>query len=94
GWRERLEPEAVRELAGAPVDHLAAAVENDLEPAALSLRPEFARALAALRERGALAAAVSGSGPTAFGLFRDEREAERAARSLPGALVTRTRGPR
>jgi 4-diphosphocytidyl-2-C-methyl-D-erythritol kinase len=94
GWRERLEPAAVRELAGAPVERLAAAVENDLEAAALSLRPELARTLAALRERGALAAAVSGSGPTAFGLFRDAQEAERAAGSLPGALVTRTREPR
>ncbi len=42
---------------------------NDLEAAALSLRPEIGRALEALREAGAEHAMVSGSGPTVFGLF-------------------------
>jgi 4-diphosphocytidyl-2-C-methyl-D-erythritol kinase len=42
---------------------------NDLEPAALSLRPEIGRALDAVREAGATGAMVSGSGPTVFGLF-------------------------
>ena len=37
---------------------------------------------------GALGAAVSGSGPTCFGLFADRAAAERAAERLPGALVT------
>jgi 4-diphosphocytidyl-2C-methyl-D-erythritol kinase len=40
---------------------------------------------------GALGAAVSGSGPTCFGLFRDRAVAERAAEQLPGALVTELR---
>ncbi|HJS96963.1 MAG TPA: hypothetical protein VJ741_22030, partial [Solirubrobacteraceae bacterium] len=42
---------------------------NDLEPAALSLRPEINRALDAVRGAGADHAMVSGSGPTVFGLF-------------------------
>ena len=42
---------------------------NDLEPAALSLRPEIGRALQAVREAGADHAMVSGSGPTVFGLI-------------------------
>ena len=42
---------------------------NDLEPAALSLRPEIGRALDAVRDAGADYAMVSGSGPTVFGLF-------------------------
>ena len=42
---------------------------NDLEPAALSLRPEIGRALDAVRKAGAMGAMVSGSGPTVFGLF-------------------------
>lgn len=42
---------------------------NDLEPAALSLRPEIGRALEAVREAGAEHAMVSGSGPTVFGVF-------------------------
>jgi 4-diphosphocytidyl-2-C-methyl-D-erythritol kinase len=42
---------------------------NDLEPAALSLRPEIGRALEAVRDAGAEHAMVSGSGPTVFGLI-------------------------
>jgi 4-diphosphocytidyl-2-C-methyl-D-erythritol kinase len=42
---------------------------NDLETAALSLRPEIGRALGAVRDTGAEHAMVSGSGPTVFGLF-------------------------
>ncbi|MGZ8672717.1 MAG: 4-(cytidine 5'-diphospho)-2-C-methyl-D-erythritol kinase, partial [Solirubrobacterales bacterium] len=42
---------------------------NDLAPAALSLRPSIGGALAALEGAGAAIARVTGSGPTAFGLF-------------------------
>jgi 4-diphosphocytidyl-2-C-methyl-D-erythritol kinase len=56
---------------------------NDLQEAALSLRPELADALAALEEVGASTALVTGSGPTAFGLFGDVALADRAADSLP-----------
>ena len=42
---------------------------NDLQDAALSLRPEIAGALAAAREAGADTAIVCGSGPTVIGLF-------------------------
>jgi 4-diphosphocytidyl-2-C-methyl-D-erythritol kinase len=91
GWRERLDPGALRQLAARPLAELAAALENDLEPAALSLRPGAAAALAALREGGALGAAVSGSGPTAFGLFADAGAARAAAAAVPGAIVTRLR---
>jgi 4-diphosphocytidyl-2-C-methyl-D-erythritol kinase len=58
-------------------------LRNDLEPAALSLRPELEDALAALRELGAAAALITGSGPTAFGLFADLPSADRAASALP-----------
>jgi 4-diphosphocytidyl-2-C-methyl-D-erythritol kinase len=65
---------------------------NDLQGAALSLRPEIAEALAALEEAGAATALVTGSGPTAFGLFADIAAADRAAASLPprfaGAIVS------
>ncbi|MGH3377790.1 MAG: 4-(cytidine 5'-diphospho)-2-C-methyl-D-erythritol kinase [Actinoallomurus sp.] len=43
---------------------LGRALVNDLEPAALSLRPSLAEALEAGRELGALGSIVSGSGPT------------------------------
>jgi 4-diphosphocytidyl-2-C-methyl-D-erythritol kinase len=88
GWRERLDPEPLRRLAGADPVRLAAAVENDLEPAARSLRPELEDTLARLRDAGALGAAVSGSGPTCFGLFETRAAAEAAAASIPGAIVS------
>ena len=86
--RERLDPERARALAAQPLEALVRALENDLEAAALSLRPELARSLAALRESGALAAGLTGSGPTAFGVFDDERGAASAAEGIRGALVT------
>jgi 4-diphosphocytidyl-2-C-methyl-D-erythritol kinase len=55
---------------------------NDLEPAALSLRPEIGAALEALREAGAAHALLTGSGPTAFGLFPDLNAARAAAELL------------
>ncbi len=55
---------------------------NDLQGAALSLRPEIAEALAALEEVGAPVALVSGSGPTAAGFFPDLASADAAAAAL------------
>jgi 4-diphosphocytidyl-2-C-methyl-D-erythritol kinase len=55
---------------------------NDLEPAARSLRPEIGGALDALRAVGAPVALLTGSGPTAFGLFADLAAAEEAASRL------------
>jgi 4-diphosphocytidyl-2-C-methyl-D-erythritol kinase len=57
-------------------------LENDLAAAALSLRPSIGEAIAALEEAGAEPARVTGSGPTAFGLFRDRAAAEDAAARL------------
>ena len=56
---------------------------NDLQGAALSLRPEVGEALAALEEVGAKVALVTGSGPTAVGLFEDIVAADRGAGGLP-----------
>ncbi|HKG36236.1 MAG TPA: hypothetical protein VKA89_07360 [Solirubrobacterales bacterium] len=52
---------------------------NDLEPAALALRPGIGEGLDALRAAGAAAALITGSGPTAFGLFEDLGSARLAA---------------
>jgi len=89
--RERLEPDQLRELAAGPLTVLAAGVENDLEPAALSLRPELRDTIDELRDKGALAAGVSGSGPTVFGVFSGPAMAERTAVSVKGAFATRLR---
>lgn len=54
---------------------LAVLLHNDLEMAAVRLCPKVERAKAALRRAGALAAVMSGSGPTVFGLARDDHHA-------------------
>jgi 4-diphosphocytidyl-2-C-methyl-D-erythritol kinase len=51
-------------LASGDAKELGAALHNDLQPAALSLKPELRRTLDAGLELGALGALVSGSGPT------------------------------
>ena len=63
---------------------------NDLQRAAISLRPDLRRTLAAGIEHGALAAIVSGSGPTCAYLARDARHAAGLAVALAGAGVCRT----
>jgi 4-diphosphocytidyl-2-C-methyl-D-erythritol kinase len=70
-------------------------MENDLEAAALSLRPELATILAQLRDAGALATLVSGSGPTVAGVFEGAAEAAAAVAlgSLHDAIVTPLRQP-
>ncbi|NLT07324.1 MAG: 4-(cytidine 5'-diphospho)-2-C-methyl-D-erythritol kinase [Solirubrobacterales bacterium] len=75
---------AARARAQADAAPLAAALANDLQPAALALAPELEDGLAALRDAGALAAQVSGSGPTVFGLFADRVAADSAALALAG----------
>ena len=63
---------------------------NDLQSAAISLRPELRRTLAAGAEQGALAGIVSGSGPTCAFLAKDARHAAALAAALAGAGVCRT----
>jgi 4-diphosphocytidyl-2-C-methyl-D-erythritol kinase len=74
----------LRDAAGAGASPLAYAelLANDLEPAARLLRPEIGAALDALRAAGAPLAFMSGSGPTAVGLFPDLSAAQRAAARL------------
>ncbi|MFC8432161.1 4-(cytidine 5'-diphospho)-2-C-methyl-D-erythritol kinase [Streptomyces sp. NPDC057253] len=69
-------------LAAGDPDALAAAVSNDLQPAALSLFPELADTLAAGSAAGALAGLVSGSGPTTAFLARDAGAALKIADAL------------
>ncbi|MFI1017488.1 4-(cytidine 5'-diphospho)-2-C-methyl-D-erythritol kinase [Streptomyces sp. NPDC020965] len=61
---------------------LAATLANDLQPAALALRPDLAGTLAAGLAAGALSALVSGSGPTTAFLVKDAGTAEAVAKAL------------
>jgi 4-diphosphocytidyl-2-C-methyl-D-erythritol kinase len=62
-------------------------VVNELQPAVLELRPELEQVIDEVRGAGALAAAVTGSGPTVFGVFPDRAAAERAAAKIPGGIA-------
>jgi 4-diphosphocytidyl-2-C-methyl-D-erythritol kinase len=76
---------------GSPLDHRAHLI-NDLQPAAISLRPDIGQALEALVNGGAAHAMVTGSGPTAVGLYPSREEAAASAGVLrdrfPDALAT------
>ncbi|WP_029386481.1 4-(cytidine 5'-diphospho)-2-C-methyl-D-erythritol kinase [Streptomyces leeuwenhoekii] len=75
-------PDVLAALAKGDCDALALAVSNDLQPAALSLFPELSDPLAAGRAAGALAALVSGSGPTTAFLASDAGSAAEVAAVL------------
>jgi len=73
-----------------PPSALAASLINDLQAPAVSLRPDLRRALRAAEQAGALAALVSGSGPTVAALAEDADGAVRLAAALAGEGVFRT----
>ena len=68
---------------------LAGALANDLQPAAVSLRPSLAATLDAGRAAGALGGIVSGSGPTCVFLARDGGHAHMVADALAATGVCR-----
>lgn len=77
------EPKALVEaLKIGDVDGVADSLFNELQPAALSLRPDLAAALAAGKAGGALAGIISGSGPTCAFLVRDALAGKDVAAAL------------
>lgn len=77
-------------LASGDPRELAFLLGNDLQAAAVSLRPGLRRTLRAGVDAGALAGIVSGSGPTCAFLCVDGESAVRVAAELSGAGVCRT----
>ena len=78
-------------LLGADADAVGAALGNDLQPAALSLRPSLTLPLDSGVDAGALGALVSGSGPTTVFLCADADHA-RDVRDLVAAATGATTG--
>ncbi|AGL21071.1 4-(cytidine 5'-diphospho)-2-C-methyl-D-erythritol kinase [Actinoplanes sp. N902-109] len=76
---------------------LGEALANDLQPAAVSLRPALGDVLRAGHAAGAVAGIVSGSGPTCVFLANDAGHAEKVAAELEASGVCRAavaaRGP-
>lgn len=95
-WPRVSDPLMAALKTGDPVA-LGRALVNDLQPAALSLRPQLADALEAGRERGALGSIVSGSGPTCAFLAESAEHVAGLATELGDsghfAAVRRARGP-
>lgn len=82
-WGELDEPQDTEcaLYSGGPRE-LAAVLDNDLYCAARTLRPELERALDAACQAGALAALLSGSGPTCAALAENEAHAHALADTL------------
>lgn len=77
-------------LRSGDADQLAGALHNDLQAAALSLRPTLRGLLESGIEFGALAGLVSGSGPTCAFLVRDGEHALDVAVALTATGACRT----
>jgi 4-diphosphocytidyl-2-C-methyl-D-erythritol kinase len=67
---------------------IATLLHNDLQQAALHLRPELQETIAALEAAGALRAMVSGSGPTILALAENASEASRIAAACGGIATS------
>lgn len=90
-------PEAFLSTLEAEAKVLAGQLANDLEASALSLRPELQAVKTAALQAGALAALISGSGPTVACLCEDGAAAEHVYAKLRDNplvhLAIRTTGP-
>ncbi len=71
-------------LGGGDIAEIASLLHNGLEPAIFSIRPELADKKQALVDAGALGAAVTGSGPTVFGVAASADHAEDLASRVSG----------
>lgn len=83
-------PLIVEALRSGEADALAGALSNDLQAAAVSLRPSLDDTLRAGTAAGALAALVSGSGPTCAFLAGDDGTAAKIAEALVASGTCRT----
>lgn len=79
-------------LARGDVAAIAKLAHNDLQRAALSLKPELQETIDRALNAGALTALVSGSGPTIFAIAESENSAHRIASEF-GKFATVTSGP-
>lgn len=82
-------PELLNALVSGDVAALGRTLVNDLEPAALALRPELGQVLEAGRDLGAVASIISGSGPTVAFLAANESDAVDLSVKLSGESVCR-----
>ena len=65
---------------------------NSLEAPAVSLMPEIGEISEKFRAMGANFVRMTGSGSTVFAAFDTDEQAKAAAKQIPGAIATRTKG--
>lgn len=80
-----------RALAGLERGDFTGAVHNGMESVVFYEHPQLKEWKSRLMEGGALAAAMSGSGPTLFGMFRAKRDAQKAAGAFPDVKTSLVR---
>ena len=69
------------------MSHIAKGLYNDLEKVSLRFHPELSDIKELLTANGALGSLMSGSGPTIFGVFRNEADAKSAECNLKEARI-------
>ncbi|MFI3303196.1 MAG: 4-(cytidine 5'-diphospho)-2-C-methyl-D-erythritol kinase [Rikenellaceae bacterium] len=76
GVRPTCPEHSLRELLAEPIEQWQGRVKNDFEPRIFEAYPLLAQIKSDLLDAGALYAAMSGSGSTIFGLFRNPQDAK------------------
>lgn len=84
--------EFIDALEAGDVNAIARFAHNDLQWAALDLKPELQEVLDRAKAAGALTAIVSGSGPTVFAIAKDAETAQTIASHFNGSAIVTT-GP-
>jgi len=85
-----LDEDLIRALRVGDIEQVGKRLSNDLQPAALALRPQLQQLLATGDDLGALGSIVSGSGPTCAFLVRDDAQAIDLAVALMSTGLCRT----
>ena len=81
--------EQIRDLEAQDLTSLALHMGNVLEGVTVPMHPEISRIKEMMEEKGAIAAMMSGSGPTVFGIFSEEEKAYEAKAQIRGSGIAR-----
>lgn len=78
----------IRDIVAMPVTEWRETLVNDFESGVFAAHPEIENLKELLYNKGAVYAAMSGSGASVFSLFADKEQAEIAAKQLPDNIFT------
>ena len=72
----------IKHLGAGRITGIAENLVNVLEGVTIPMHPQIARIKSQLMEQGALGSLMSGTGPTVYGVFKDQSSAHRAAKGF------------